>query len=71
MRVPEGRGSDAGSVHASGEAVLPVVVVAETLTVMVGHGVSSVVWIDVTKQLLGAPGLRHGLGKLCAAAVAS
>lgn len=43
-----------------------VVVEVLPLLVFVGHGMSlSGVSHDVVKQLLGAPGLRHGLVKLC------
>lgn len=47
-QVPEGLGSDAGFVHAGSVAVVVVaVVMVDMLTVLVAHGVSSVVIHDV------------------------
>lgn len=67
--VPEGLGSEAGSVQV-GNALLVVVVLAvvdaeEVLVkVFVGHGMSSVVAYEVRKQVLGASVLAQGSVKL-------
>lgn len=65
--VPEGLGSEAGSVQV-GNALVVVVAVVDAeevlVKVFVGHGMSSVVAYEVRKQVLGASVLAQGSVKL-------